>query len=888
MMETASLVRGRATSVNLDERRKKKNSFINKWKSFRSRTLPIKDIELGETSVDDVTSENVEMDLSVKICKDKIRQSFMDCIRASSRDPKILMDVELRCSVSSEELAKVDPNVMLLWACFTRRDDLLPELIQMGANINFIGPVEGYTPLHLAAFSGCLKCLNWLINRHCNLEVLANNCSALHLAVLGNNLEAVKILLWAGCQIHSTVLHFAVRSNAVECIPLLLSKQVDVNTLDSAGVSPLHIAADTGNINIVKMLLEVENVNVNLLTMDRRNTALHYAAEGGHINVIKLLLIKKADVTIRNKKGQTPLHLGTRSQSPECVDLLLKANSDISAKDNENRTPLHTAVGKGLQAYSTVEMLIKGGADVNSKDNFGYTALHIAAVNELTSCVDLLIMNGADVSARTKGGQTALSIIRRKTSTSLATIKKKLDSSLSINYPEQAYREIELKLDFRYLLQHSSGGEISLLKTLVDEGEKGMLDHPLCCAFLHLKWQKIRRFYFLRLVLSAVFVMLLTMYVMTALVHECYNTARNVTIYNAFKETSKNKTGDLCRKKNVFGNLLLGNPIIMVILWYILSVFTVFEIFRKLFGIAGYSSAGQYFGQLVNTIEWFTIISVFATSFIYTGRTYPWQNHLGAFGVLCGWTNLMFIIGQLPVFGTYVAMFTKVQAEFFKLFFAYTCLLIGFTISFCVIFPTNKAFENPLIGFIKVLVMMTGELDMELLISDGYSNSVLLNILNISALITFVLFIIFVTIVLMNLLVGIAVHDIQGLHKTAGLSKLVRLTDLISFLELSLFQGYLPNQIVEMLKSSALMSPDLFRVVLHVKPLNPRENRLPRNILMEALAIARQKQPCSNSYRSPRNERPYNELLLHKIDKLEVMLENQKLIMDALLNKLKL
>ncbi|XP_054270593.1 transient receptor potential channel pyrexia [Macrosteles quadrilineatus] len=849
----------RAVSMNTDNRPyhdlKTKTvtpSLIGRWKSFRSsmhdsasERLPFGDSPPATDSVGMVffEEENSHDELSIKICKDTIRHTILDNMRMVSRDVKILLDIE-NGHLGSNDLdpltskcTQIERNIIFLWCAFLKKLDLLEVLEKQGVDVNFTLPGEGLSCLHLSAFSGCARCTEWLIEKNCDINLMPESYTPLHCAVLGNSTETVKLLLKHRADLKDTVLHSAVRVNAVECLSLLVrQKLVDVNCLDSTGMSPLHIAADRRMEQCLKVLLDCK-IDVNLETKEKKNTALHLASEGGYADCVSMLISKGALVDKQNCKGQTPLHLAAKCQGVECVETLLKAGADVNAVDADNITPLRAAVGKALLAYNTLETLLSWGADVNIRDKYGFSALHVAALNELSQCVDALIMKGADVSAKTKGGLTPLSIISRKTPACLATICKKLDSSISLHDPEASNREVEVKLDFRYLLQHSSNGECGLLKTLVDEGQKNMLEHPLCGAFLCLKWQKIRRFYFLRLFLSAIFVIFLTLYVMTALAHNCYNAAKNTSISDQ----------ELCLNNSMVRTMLISNPHVIEVTWYILVVFTVVEIFRKLLGLAGYRSTKQYFFQWSNMIEWYTVFSVFATSFIYTGRTYIWQNHVGAFGVLCAWTNLMVMIGQHPIFGTYVAMFTKVQGEFAKLFLAYAFLLIGFTVSFCVIFPMSQDFNNPLIGFVKVLVMMTGELDMAMLTSSDGKNI----LLDISAHITYVLFLLFVTVVLMNLLVGIAVHDIQGLHKTAGLSKLVRQTELISFLEIALFQGYVPRKIIDVLKWPALVSPSAYRVVLHVKPLNPRENRLPKQILMAAYEIARERRKCNTNTLAP-------------------------------------
>lgn len=792
--------------------------------------------------------EEPSTELSVQICSDTIRTTLTEQARLASVRTTLLDDIESSALTPEaafaafENATKPEKNICFLWCAFHKRRDLLDPMLRAGADINFQDST-GMTAIHLSSFVGCIECISALISRGADVNGMSKCFSPLHCTAFGNHPEAAKLLIRNGAMVSTatkrtnceeTILHCAVRANAVECLQVFIAEGVDVNSIEPSGANAVHLAADLGMTKCLEILLNSKDVDVNSRTRirDKESTALHLAADEGNVECVDLLLSKGADTKLKNHRGFTALHLAARSSSLECVESLLRnGNADPNAEDYDKRTPLHAAIGKSESAFDIIETLISWGANVNQKDEYGFTPLHLASLDGLSHCVETLIYHGADVTTKSKKGNSALNVITRKTPASMAMITQKLDGAITLhNAQDSSNREVELELDFRNILQHCHPREISYLNTFVDEGQKEILLHPLCSAFLHIKWEKIRKYYIARLFFCFMFVLFLTLYVLTALAHNCYNSSKDME--------GKEPDQELCQKQSILGDLLRKNPFVIEMQWWVLAAITIFEIFRKVYGIAGYSTVKQYLTQPENIIEWFVIVSVFLISYIYTNSTYTWQNHVGAFAVLAGWTNLMLMIGQLPVFGSYVAMYQKVQKEFAKLFMAYSCILIGFTISFCVIFPDSSSFSNPFMGFITVLTMMIGELDLGLLKNDPNGNDPPF-LLEISAQITYVLFLMFVTVVLMNLLVGIAVHDIQGLRKTAGLSKLVRQTKLISYMELALFNAFLPRFLSRMLHRSALVSPQAYRVVLSVKPLNPGEKRLPRDVMMAAYDIAK-------------------------------------------------
>ena len=105
----------------------------------------------------------------------------------------------------------------------------------------------------------------------------------------------------------------------------------------------------------------------------------------------------------------------------------------------------------------------------------------------------------------------------------------------------------------------------------------------------------------------------------------------------------------------------------------------------------------------------------------------------------------------------------------FQVLLAFICLIVGFALSFSVLFHGNDQFHDTWRALVKTVVMMMGEYEYGDLFSDEMNQrddtNGEKNFLHVTGRIVFLIFVVLASIVLMNLMIGLAVNDIQGLEK---------------------------------------------------------------------------------------------------------------------------
>ncbi|KAJ9665057.1 hypothetical protein H2201_004923 [Coniosporium apollinis] len=198
------------------------------------------------------------------------------------------------------------------------------------------------------------------------IETSRNGKTAVMHAVDRNNEKAIRKLHSAGAQLNQA-LFYAVRCGNADMTKLLLSLDADKEARNQSGSTPLLVAARGKHPSVVEELL---NEGVDVDARDRAGwTAVHYAALSGNVNVMRTLLEPRHRAKMVNKDavcpaGKTALHYLAESGKIPVAEVLLEHGANAELKDDtaSGRTPLYLAVER--RKYEFVRMLIERGVTV--------------------------------------------------------------------------------------------------------------------------------------------------------------------------------------------------------------------------------------------------------------------------------------------------------------------------------------------------------------------------------------------------------------------------------------------------------------------------------------------------------------------------------------------
>ena len=167
-------------------------------------------------------------------------------------------------------------------------------------------------------------------------------------------------------------------------------------------VTPLHDAAEAGDLLTVRRLLRSPTVDVNARD-DYGSTPLHIASIG---DVAKRLLAdKRTEQNIEDYDGRSALHCAVLKRRLDVMKALLEAGIDKNLEDDRGRTAAFYA-----RDCPTAVWLLRYGheTDVRSQDHLDNTGLiHMAWLGDIEG-TKFFLSHHAHVNARNKGLETAL------------------------------------------------------------------------------------------------------------------------------------------------------------------------------------------------------------------------------------------------------------------------------------------------------------------------------------------------------------------------------------------------------------------------------------------------------------------------------------------------
>ena len=399
---------------------------------------------------------------------------------------------------------------------------MLGLIATLHVNATSMADTRGLTCIHSAIKYCSKEILQAIIGHGADINATCkNNVTALMLACLSGNIEAINVLLKAGADISiasvdgATWIHCAVDGTCSrETLKAVISHGADVNTTGNNNVTALMMACWKGNVDAIHALLNA-GADPNITDI-KGATCILYAVDGDcSKETIQAIISRGADVNATDNSKLTPLIIACQKGYVDVVNVLLNAGADCNIADGQyGKTCIHTAIIRGC-CKELLENLIDHGADVNATDKDSQTALMTACWKGNVEAINVLLNAEANPNITDNNGATwihyavagdyskatLLKIIEhganvdvtRKRNITALMIACKMGNADAINVLLKVGADPHIRdIDGATWIHYAVGGDCSkeTIQTIIDHGADVNTTNKQCVTALMVACQK--------------------------------------------------------------------------------------------------------------------------------------------------------------------------------------------------------------------------------------------------------------------------------------------------------------------------------------------------------------------------------------------------------------
>jgi len=288
----------------------------------------------------------------------------------------------------------IQGNSPLSYAIRSKDIELIKTLIENGADVNTQNKY-GYILLHGDIPWKHEKILGLLLNKGADINKPNND----GLTPLQNSVfyypDIVQIIKTKGGTSQSALIDAIIKEDIENVKAQILLDPNEINLLDGAGNSLLHYATALQNYAIAEYLIDT---GINVDTKSKKGiTALQLAIDRNNVQILELILLNGANVNTHVSYGSTPLdraiYIKDENVRTEVVRLLLKYKADINLKDGRGNTVLHK-----VRSEELTSLILSYNPDLTLKNADGLNPLELALKRNKLNIVKLIKQRGGSAS----------------------------------------------------------------------------------------------------------------------------------------------------------------------------------------------------------------------------------------------------------------------------------------------------------------------------------------------------------------------------------------------------------------------------------------------------------------------------------------------------------